>query len=227
MQDPDAAPFNPLPPAVIALAVVIGGIEAMFQLATAGMLGGQGGIGWRVGAFQDYAVFNEVWDWMVATGNWPGEHLLRFVAYPFLHQGAVHAIMVVVFVLALGKLVAEQFSAAAFLAIFAVSSLAGAFGFLLFTNSPAPLVGGYPGAFGLIGAFTFILWVRLTASNAPPARAFTLIGFLAAVQLLFGILSGDFGGFAAEVTGFAAGFFASFVLSPGGWHRVIARLRQR
>jgi rhomboid protease GluP len=40
----------------------------MFQLATAGFLGGQGGVGWRLAAMQDYAVLDEVADFMLA--NW-------------------------------------------------------------------------------------------------------------------------------------------------------------
>jgi hypothetical protein len=31
-------------------------------------LGGQGGVGWRLAAMQDYAVLDEVADWMLANG---------------------------------------------------------------------------------------------------------------------------------------------------------------
>ena len=46
MEDHNVSPFNVLPPVVVALTVVIAGLEVMFQLATAGFLGGQGGVGW-------------------------------------------------------------------------------------------------------------------------------------------------------------------------------------
>jgi rhomboid protease GluP len=65
MEDHNVSPFNALPPVVVALAVVIAGLEGMFQLATAGFLGGQGGVGWRLAAMQDYAVLDEVADWML------------------------------------------------------------------------------------------------------------------------------------------------------------------
>ncbi|MEY4697689.1 MAG: hypothetical protein RIT14_2117, partial [Pseudomonadota bacterium] len=31
----------------------------------------------------------------------------------------------------------------------------------------------------------------------------------------------------ADLAGFATGFALSFVVSPGGWRRVVAKLRQR
>ena len=40
MDEHSISPFNALPKVVVALAVVIFGLEAMFQAATAGLLGG-------------------------------------------------------------------------------------------------------------------------------------------------------------------------------------------
>jgi membrane associated rhomboid family serine protease len=227
MSDPNASPFNALPPVVIALAVVIIGLELLFQAATAGYLGGQGGVGWRLAAIGDYGVLNEVVDWMLANNTYPGEHLLRFVTYPLIHGGLVHALFVVVFVLAIGKMVAEVFSPLAFLAVFMLSAIAGALSFTLLLDSPYPLIGGYPGVYGLIGAFTFLLWVNLTAHGANQYRAFVLIGVLLMIQLIFGVIDGDFGNVVANLSGFATGFILSFLVSPGGWHRVLAKLRQR
>jgi rhomboid protease GluP len=159
MEDHNVSPFNALPPVVVALAVVIAGLEGMFQLATAGFLGGQGGVGWRLAAMQDYAVLDEVADWMLANMAFPPEHLLRFLTYPLIHGGFVHAAFVVVFILAIGKMVAEVFSPIAFVAIFWVSAIFGALVYVVLLDSPFPLIGGYPGVYGLIGAFTFLMWV--------------------------------------------------------------------
>jgi len=57
--------------------------------------------------------------------------------------------------------------------------------------------------------------------------AVSLIGFLLGIQLLFGLLFGGGWEWVADLTGFAAGFLLSFVVSPGGWSRVRDRLRQR
>jgi membrane associated rhomboid family serine protease len=227
MENHNVSPFNALPPVVVALAVVIAGLEGMFQLATAGFLGGQGGVGWRLAAMQDYAVLDEVADWMLANLRFPPEHLLRFVTYPLIHGGFVHAAFVVVFILAIGKMVAEVFSPLAFVAIFWVSAVAGALGYVLLLNSPFPLVGGYPGVYGLIGAFTFLMWVDAGRRGENQMRAFGLIGALLAIQIVFGVIQSDFGNVVADLTGFAAGFLLSFVVSPGGWSRAMAKLRQR
>ncbi|UWQ95233.1 rhomboid family intramembrane serine protease [Rhodobacteraceae bacterium M385] len=227
MNQDNTSPFNALPPVVVALAVVIFGLEVMFQAATAGLLGGQGGVGWRLAAIQDYAVLTAVWDWMTSTGQYPTEHLVRFVAYPLIHGSFIHAAFVVVFILALGKMVAEVYSVAAFLAVFWFSSIMGALGFVIFTNSEYPLVGGYPGVYGLIGAFTFLVWMRAEAEGTGQMRAFSLIGMLLAIQLLFGLINGEFGSVVADFSGFVTGLGLSFVVSPGGWRRMLSRLRQR
>jgi len=59
------------------------------------------------------------------------------------------------------------------------------------------------------------------------AVPFTMIGFLLAFQLVFGVLFGGGWDWVADIAGFAAGFFLSFVVSPGGFGRVADRLRQR
>lgn len=227
MDQHNVSPFNALPPVVIALAVVIGGLELMFQAATAGLLGGQGGIGWRLAAMEDYAVLDAVWHWMISTGQFPVEHLIRFVTYPLIHGGFVHAAFVVVFILALGKMVAEVYSVIAFLAVFWVSAIVGALGYVVIMDSSYPLVGGYPGVYGLIGAFTFLMWMRADAEGTGQMRAFGLIGALLGIQLLFGLLNGEFGNVVADFSGFATGLALSFVVSPGGWRRMLERMRQR
>lgn len=227
MENHNVSPFNALPPVVVALTVVIAGLEVVFQLATAGFLGGQGGVGWRLSAMQDYAVLNEVADWMLANGRFPPDQLLRFLTYPLIHGGFVHAAFVVVFILAIGKMVAEVFSPLAFVAIFWVSAVFGALAYVLLLDSPFPLVGGYPGVYGLIGAFTFLMWVDAGRRGENQVRAFGLIGALLAIQIVFGVIQGDFGNVVADLSGFVAGFLMSFIVSPGGWQRALNRLRQR
>lgn len=227
MDNHNVSPFHALPPVVVALAVVIFGLELMFQAATAGFLGGQGGVGWRLAAFQDYAVLDPVWSYMIENRLFPAEHLLRFVTYPLIHGGFVHAAFVVVFILALGKMVAEVYSALAFIAVFWVSAIAGGLGFVVFLNSDVPLIGGYPGVYGLIGAFTFLMWMRADAEGSGRLRAFGLIGALLAIQLLFALINGEFATVVSDFTGFVTGLALSFVVSPGGWRRMLARMRQR
>lgn len=227
MDDYRLSPFNALPPVVVALAVVIAGLELMFQGASLGLIGGAGGVGWRLDAIRDWAVFDEIAAYMWARGAVLPEELVRLLSYPLIHTGFVHAAFVVVFILAIGKMVAEVFSPLAFVLLFWFSAVMGALGFVLILDSPYPLIGGYPGVYGLIGAFTFIMWTEARLRGGNRYRAFGLIGMLLAIQLLFGVIEGEFGNVVGDLTGFAAGFAASFVLRPGGWSRLRDRLRAR
>lgn len=229
MYDPNAnaSPFNNVPIAAVIIALVMGAVELVLQAASLGLAGGAQGIGWRIMAFQEYAFFGSIWDQMWDLGLYPFEHMIRFVTYPFLHGTFFHAAFAIVIVLAIGKVVGEVFSTLAFFAVFFAASIIGALVFATVTNSDVPLIGGYPGGYGLIGAFTFLLWTRLTLLGENSARAFSLIGFLLAIQLVFAVIGGGSPDWIADVAGFAVGFTLSFVVSPGGWSRVKDRLRQR
>ena len=220
-------PFNPLPKVVIVVAAVILGLEVLFTLGTRGVIGGPNAIGWRLGAIQNWAFADVVWEWMLANGRYPPEHLIRFVTYPLIHVNFTHALFVIVFVLAMGKLVTEVFGAFAFLLVFVLSSIFGALVYGVLLDEAAPLVGGYPGVYGLIGAFTFMLFMDLGAVGDNRLRAFTLIGFLLGIQLLFGLLFGGSNDWVADLAGFGSGFALSFLVSPGGWSKLLAKLRQR
>jgi len=222
----DESPFNAVPAVVVALAMVIAAVEIVLQLGESGLAGGPQAIGWRLAALEDYGFLPALWAFMRETGQFPVEQMMRFVTYPFVHGSFTHAAFVVAIVLGLGKVVGEVFAAWAVLAVFFVSSISGAlvYGGLVSVN--VPLFGAYPGTYGLIGAFTFLLWVKLADVGANTMRAFTFIGFLLAVQLVFGILFGAGNDWIADVAGFVAGFLLSFVVSPGGWARVMAKLRR-
>lgn len=216
---------NPLPPLVAALFLVIMGIEIALSLGARGMVGGPAAVGWRLEAIQAYAFSGQIFDWMLENGRWPGEHLVRFVSYPFVHTSFTHALFVGVFVLAMGKMVGEVFGAAAMLAVFVVSGIGGALAYALILNDPLPLIGGFPAVYGLIGAFTWLLRMSLARIGANQGRAFALIAFLMGVQLLFGLVFGGSRDWVADLGGFATGFAMSFVVSPGGWARLRGRIR--
>ncbi len=219
-------PFNAIPTVVVVLAVAIAGIELAFQAGARGF-GGADAVGWRLEALNAWAFSPQLWDRMVETGQFPPRALLRLLSYSFVHLGFGHMLFVLVFLLALGKMVAEAFSAAALVAVLAVSSVAGALVYASVLDPDVALVGGYPAVYGLIGAYTFILWTGLGAIGEQRLRAFTLIAFLMGIQLFFGLAFGGGLEWVADLGGFAAGFALSFVVSPGGWRKVLDRLRQR
>lgn len=228
MQDNNAAPLNPLPLVVWVLALPMIAMEILLQLADRGLVGGQLGIGWRLQAVQRFAFSPDLMRKMIETDYYPIEGMVRLVSYPFVHGNLSHALFAVVILLALGKMVGEVFRWWAVLAIFFASSICAA---LIYTyalpQGAMPIFGGYPPVYGLIGGFTFLLWVNLAAVGANKYRAFTMIGFLLGIQLLFGLLFGGSLEWVADLAGFATGFLLSFVVSPGGLSNVMARLRQR
>ncbi|MFK7752360.1 MAG: rhomboid family intramembrane serine protease [Sedimentitalea sp.] len=224
--EPIEPAVNPLPPAVSALFVIIVGIECIFQLGTRGIVGGPEAVGWRLQALQSYAFSADIVAWMWETGRWPLDQTVRFVSYPFVHASFTQALFSGVILLAMGKMVAEVFGTAAMLVIFFASAIGGALVYTIVLQDPAPLIGAFPPVYGLIGGFTFILWRSLSSVGQNQARAFTLIGFLMGIQLVFGLLFGLDNSWVADLSGFAVGFGLSFFLSPGGWARIRSQIRR-
>lgn len=227
MSDRPESPFNDLPPAVVALALVIAGIELAFQIGSYGVIGGPDAVGWRLAALERFAFFDPIFDEMVARNLWPVEHVWRIVSYAFVHPSFVSALFVAVFVLAFGKMAGERFGSFAVIAIFFVATVLGALSYGLILTTNTPLVGGYPGAFGLLGAYTFLLWVGLGAMGHNRLMAFRVILFLVGVQLLFSIFYGLPPDLLAEVVGFATGFVMAILFVPGAVPRILDKLRQR
>ena len=226
-EEQNVSPFNSIPPVVAALAIFIVGIEFVFYLGERGIVGGPTAIGWRLSTFQQYAFSSEIFFWMIETSRWSFENLVRFVSYLFLHGNFIHAGFAAVMVLAMGKMVGEAFSPIATLLVFLIPGIVGAALYALILQPSAALIGAYPGVYGLIGAFSFLLWVRLKIVGANQMRAFSLIGGLMFIQLVFGLLFGGTADWFADVVGFATGFGLSFFFVPGGWTRLRDTLRRR
>lgn len=226
------SPLNPLPAAVWLLALPIIACEAVFGLGQAGLIGGAGGVGLRLTGLQLGAYAPEMVQrmWQVGVIDW--DQLYRLLSYSFVQTSLTHALFVLAFTLALGNLVAREFRPWAVIALFLGSAVGGALVYTLamslLPGRPAPLMGGYPAVYGLVGAFTFLLWARLAAVNANRMRAFSLIGILLLFQLVFGLVFGNAGyGWIAEIAGFATGFGLSFLLVDGGMARALRQIRQR
>lgn len=229
MYDPDAnaSPINPLPTVVVVLLLVMAGVEAVFQLAEAGFIGGPEAIGWRLEYSRQYAFFDPIFDWMLENRRFPAEHMIRLVTYSFVHAGFTHALMVAVFTAALGKFVGEVLGSLAVAVVFFASAIIGAIGFSMILDAPYLLMGGYPAVYGLIGAFTWILYAGLTAKGQSGIQAFRLIAFFMAIQLIWKLVFGGNDDWLAEGIGFVTGFGLAILLSPGSVQSMIARVRSR
>ena len=229
------SPVNPVPVVIWLLFLPIAAGEVYFALGRLGFLAGGSNAGAaarqilveRTAFAPEFLI--RAWDRQSVAGA----QLWRLLSYPFVHYSLTHALFVGVFLLALGNMVARAMRPFAVLAVFLSAAVGGA---LVYAGVAAlfpqvrfdPLVGGYPAVYGLLGAFTFLLWTRLGEEHANQLRAFSLIGMLLAFQLVFGVLFGGAGkNWIAEVAGFAIGFGISFLLIPGGLARVRRRIRHR
>jgi membrane associated rhomboid family serine protease len=219
-QDHNAPPFNPMPPVVWVLFLILMGIEVAFTLGEQGIVGGARAVGWRLGAISDYGFSGVAFDWMVKNGQMPFEYVIRCFSYMFLHGSFTAAIFSGVILLAMGKLVGEVMGQLAVIILFVFSGVFGVVIFGLLTDQ-AWLIGAYPSVYGLIGAYTFLLWQRVAGQGMQQLTAFRLIGFLMGIQLIFGIFFVTGQDWVAELAGFICGFALSVIVMPGG----IARLR--
>ena len=140
--DDDMQPlFHALPPAVAALALAIFSVEVVLWLAGDGLIGGSSGFSWRRDAALEFGFPGTMLDFFAQSGTWVTVETRRFITYPFIHFGFVHAMFVLVFLLALGKLVGEVFGNIAVLVVFFGCAVIGALTYALVTGDPRPLVG--------------------------------------------------------------------------------------
>ncbi|MDP5358576.1 MAG: rhomboid family intramembrane serine protease [Paracoccaceae bacterium] len=227
------SPINALPPVVIALTLLILGIEAVFQLANAGLIGGPRGVGWRFAAIEEFGFSAAVLDRVIVNGDYSFDMLKRFVTYPFINVQLTQVAFCAALTLALGKFTAEFYGGLKVLGLFLATSIIGAIVYGLLVDGRYPLLGGFTPVYGLIGAYTYALWLQLGKAGEKQIRAFQLIGFLLLIQLIFGIFAGLIyaapppPSWIAELTGFFAGFLISIVLAPEGWAALLHRMRQR
>jgi membrane associated rhomboid family serine protease len=220
-------PFNAIPPIILALVVVVIGIEAVLSLADQGWLGGRTGIGWRPAAIQDYGMAPRVVEVIVDQGNYSFDLLKRFVTYPFVHGSFTHALWGTVLLLALGKYVGEVFHPAAVIILFLACAIGGALIYGLTSPRNVGLIGVFAPVYGFIGAYTYLMWLTLGRMGENQLRAFSLIVVLLGIMLVYGMLFGSSPTWIAEIAGFVIGLVLAPILSPGGWRAFVVRLRQR
>ena len=230
MTHPDPSPVNPLPPLVWLLFAAIAVPEAIFSLAEAGVVGGPAAIGWRLEALNTYAFSGQAFDFMLENGVILWDQMLRFLTYPFVSGSFTGVLISGVILLAMGKLVGEVMGGAAVWLVFMLCSVIGALAMGL-TTAQSWLAGAYPGAYGLIGTFTFLYWQKQTATGGPQGQAFLLIGILMGLQLLFAVLFAFTGStpyytWVAELVGAVTGFAIAAFVMPGGIERLLGALRR-
>jgi len=223
-QNLNAAPLNPLPGLVWAGVLAMVATEAVLWLASAGMIGGAQGIGWRMQAIQRFAFSAELQGWMLETGRAPLEHLWRYATFSFVHGQLAQTALSLVLFAAMGKYLGERLGTLKLALLMAVPPVFGAvvFGAVVGSDPLGWLFGALPMIFGLIGAFTFIRWQGATTA-LEARKAFGLIVVLMLARLGMGLMVEIGHGWIADVTAFGAGFALAATMQPGFWQRLRAR----
>ncbi|MEL6549491.1 MAG: rhomboid family intramembrane serine protease [Pseudomonadota bacterium] len=225
MSDPQEvpSPINNVPPAILALTALVIGIEILFLAGTRGIIGGPQAEAWRVLAVTDFGFAPRLWAFMGETGQWSFDGVARVVSYAFLNQSFVSAVFACVFILAFGKFVGDVIGGARALLIYLVSAAGAAVLYGTVFPDQGVLVGSFPGAYGLLGAYTFILFLSLEHANENKLQAFRLVGVLAALQLVFGVIFAGPPWWLADLGGAGIGFLTAAAMAPGGLLRWIRR----
>lgn len=236
------SPFNSVPVSVLALVMIIGGVEIAFWLGTTGLVGGADAIGWRLWAIDQYAFAPAVLDRIVSLGDTSFYLTRRFITYSFVNAGVLPVVFACVMLLALGKFVGESWKPLAILVIYLASAIGGALVFGFVTPENIPIFSSFPAVYGLIGAYSYLRWLELANAGGKKWMAFSLIAFVVFIQIFWGLvlkLLAALGFFAADpssitlyygiasLSGFVVGLVLSPLIGPGGWTAFINRLRQR
>lgn len=212
----NVSPFNPVPPAALIVTAAILLIEAVLQLGQHGLIGGAEAVGWRIEMIQDFAFFDSVWERMLVSHQVRPEWIWPFFTYTFVSPSPVMAMIGAAMVISIGTHLIREYSTAAFVIVFAISTSLAALIFGLFSASPQPLMGPFPAMFGLLGLYSWNLWVEAKRKGRPPWGAFRMAGFLLAFQGLRWLIFGHGKELISEIAALFIGFAMGLVLTPEG-----------
>jgi len=206
--------INPLPPIILIITLLIVLVEIIFQIAEVRILSDFSNGITRNNIVFRYAFFGSLQDWMISNLSLEWSLVLRYFTFPFIHFNFLQAIIAMVMFLALGKMVYEVYSGFSFLILIIVSSFTGAFFYGLLLNDEFPLVGAFPAIYGLIGAYTYLLWISMKFLGARSANAFILIAVLLGIQIIFKVVFNGSNDWVADLFGFLTGFIFASLIRP-------------
>ncbi|MFO8127313.1 rhomboid family intramembrane serine protease, partial [Yoonia sp.] len=181
--------------------------EAVLQGADHGLWGSTH---WRGTAYQDGGF------WPGLLDNWqpkyPGQPVVMFASYGFLHGGALHLLVNMITLASLGLLVIERVGQWRFALIYTLSLLGGAVGFAVLSSTMQPMVGASGALFGLVGALTGWEYTARRQMRAGIGPVLRVVGLLILLNLvMYWAMSGGLA-WQTHLGGFLAGWAASLWL---------------
>ncbi len=183
---------------------IMAAVELILTLSSSGLLGSQD-LRWP--AFMLGAFWQPVLSGAVSP-VYPGQSVLMFITYAFLHGGFLHLIMNSVILLSLGKFVSVNIGAIKTLLLLFLSAVGGAVCFGLLSSSNAPMIGASGAVFGLIGLWQ-VMEYRTRRRSGISVRPVVMgvLGLALINIVLFVMLSGGLA-WETHLGGWIAGWLA-------------------
>lgn len=206
---------RPNTPAVLWIVALTCLPEVVLTILGSDLLG-QGGL--RRVAVVYMAFWNGLLDDL--TGVYPLQREVMFISYAFLHGGFLHLIGNMIAVLGLGGIAVARIGEKGFLLLYAVTSVCGAAGFALLSNSPSPMIGASGAVFGLIGAWKFWEWQARHAADAPMRPLWMSLFGLALLNVILWFALSGLLAWEAHLGGFIAGVLFAAIVTPTMRHRI-------
>mgnify|MGYP003334777884 FL=1 len=227
MSEPQNQPiFNEMPSVIMALFLMIVGIEGFLVLGEQGILGNGYGLGLRYGLINQFGLFPAALNTQIETGVFSCFELKRYISFTFIHGSSVGMAISCALLLAMGKFVGSVFKNVATLIVFIGSAIGGAMIYSLLVPNGPILFGMFTGVYGLLGAHAFLRWVAFRAAKQPSLQAFSLVGFLVVIQIVFAFSLGNTWVWVAELSGAIIGFLICFFVAPVGFQRILQVIRR-
>lgn len=192
--------WRPLPRGLVALVLLIVGIELLLQAADAGLIA-ERGLRLRV-----YAV-GAFWGGLLhgAEPIFPLQPVTMFVSHALLHGGLLHLAMNMAVLLGLGRLVADRYGDRTVLPIFLLTAIAGGAVFGLIGSREIPMVGASGAVFGFLGVWSAWDWARHRAAGASVQPVVMRALALVLINVVFFVALGGMLAWEAHLGGYLAG----------------------
>ena len=187
-----------------ALVGVLAAIEAVLAMSDAGLIL-PAGLRWS--AFALGAFWQPLWSGQIAP-IYPGQTVVMFLSYAFLHGGLAHLALNSVVLLALGKLATVRIGMTRTLAVLALSAVGGALVFGLLSTGGVPMIGASGAVFGLLGLWQAWDYRMRKRMGQPLKPVLTTILALIVANVVFFVILGGGLAWEAHLGGWLVGWIA-------------------
>jgi membrane associated rhomboid family serine protease len=200
-------------PVLWAMAAVMAGFELIFAGAEAGLLPQALG---RLPAYVGLAFWDILFERARAGEGVSPELVWSFLTHALLHGGWLHLALNGAAFLGLGNALVRAIGPARFLAVFAVTAVAGALLFGLLAQTQGPLVGASGALFGFLGMITAWQERALRRMGLSRAPVWKRIAGLVALNVILELGLGGLLAWEAHLGGWIAGWLMAYGFPPRG-----------